>query len=31
MINIRNAKKYCSEDLSLIENYELAISDSNEM
>lgn len=31
MINIRNAKKYCREDISLIENYVLAISDTNEM
>ena len=31
MINIINAKKYCREDISLIENYELAVSDTNEM
>lgn len=27
MININNAKKYCSEDISLIENYHQAITD----
>lgn len=27
MINEYTAKKYCSEDLSLIENYELAVND----
>lgn len=27
MINERNAKKYCSEDISLIENYHQAIAD----
>lgn len=28
MINIRNAKQYCCEDISQIENYELAMSDN---
>ena len=27
MINLNSIKKYCSEDLSLIENYDLAIAD----
>ena len=31
MINEFHANAYCKEDISLIENYELAISDSNEM
>ena len=31
MINERNAKKYCSEDLSLIENYHQAIADKEKM
>ena len=30
MINEYTAKKYCSEDLSLIENYELAINDTTQ-
>ena len=28
MINERNSKYYCREDISLIENYELAVADS---
>ena len=31
MINEYCAKKYCSEDLSLIENYELAVNDHTQM
>ena len=31
MTNINNAKKYCSEDISLIENYNQAISDQTRM
>ena len=31
MINAYQAKKYCSEDLSLIENYQAAISDEERM
>lgn len=31
MINEYYAKKYCCEDLSLIENYELAINDTTQM
>ena len=31
MINEVYAKKYCCEDLSLIENYELAINDNTQM
>ena len=31
MINKRNAKLYCSEDISLIENYQEAISDQTKM
>lgn len=30
MINETQAKKYCSEDISLIENYELAIADKTQ-
>lgn len=29
MINIRQANKYCKEDISKIENYERAIKDIN--
>ena len=31
MINTNNAKRYCSEDLSLIENYHEAIADEERM
>ena len=31
MINEYYAKKYCCEDLSLIDNYELAINDTTQM
>ena len=31
MINEYNAKKYCKEDISLIENYEQAVNDNNQM
>jgi len=31
MINEKHAKKYCCEDISLIENYDKAISDPNEI
>ena len=31
MINVRNAKKYCSDDLSLIENYDKAVADTTQM
>ena len=31
MINEKYAKKYCSEDISLIENYHTAIADKNKM
>lgn len=31
MINERNAKSYCSEDISLIENYNQAIADKEKM
>ena len=31
MINENNAKRYCCEDISLIENYSSAISDKDEM
>ena len=30
MINEKNVKKFCCEDLSLIENYELAINDTTQ-
>ena len=30
MINEKSAKKYCCEDLSLIENYELAVNDTTQ-
>ena len=30
MINKYHAKRYCSEDISLIENYQEAISDEDE-
>lgn len=30
MINFQNASKYCFEDISLIENYELAIADQSQ-
>ena len=30
MINEKSAKKYCREDLSLIENYDLAINDTTQ-
>ena len=30
MINEYSVKKYCSEDLSLIENYELTIADTTQ-
>ena len=30
MINEKYAKKFCCEDLSLIENYELAINDTTQ-
>ena len=30
MINFKMVKNYCNEDISLIENYEKAISDSNQ-
>ena len=30
MINFRCAKKFCNEDISLIENYDKAISDQNQ-
>lgn len=30
MISFRNAKRYCRDDISKIENYELAVSDPNE-
>lgn len=31
MINIRHVKEYCSEDISLIENYDKAVSDTTQM
>ena len=31
MINFKYAKKYCNEDISLIENYEKAIADKDKM
>lgn len=31
MININKVKCYCKDDISLIENYELAVNDPNEM
>ena len=31
MLNKNNAKRYCSEDISLIENYQEAISDEEKM
>ena len=31
MINVKQAKKYCKEDISLIENYEQAVNDNNQM
>ena len=31
MINFRSAKKFCNEDISLIENYDKAVNDSNKM
>ena len=30
MINFRKVKRFCNEDISLIENYDKAISDSNQ-
>jgi len=30
MICLKSLKKFCCEDLSLIENYDLAISDTNQ-
>lgn len=30
MINVRNSKQYCCEDLSLIENYDLAVADTTQ-
>ena len=31
MINIRSAKKFCNENISLIENYERAINDNTQI
>ena len=31
MINERNVKKYCCQDQSLIENYNIAIADNTQM
>ena len=31
MLNEKNAKRFCSEDISLIENYQQAISDQTKM
>lgn len=31
MINIKQAKRYCCEDISLIENYEKAINDNSQV
>ena len=31
MINEKCAKRYCSDDISLIENYQAAISDEEKM
>lgn len=30
MINVKGARKYCREDISLIENYELALNDETQ-
>ena len=30
MVNLRNARKFCSEDVALIENYEMAMADGSQ-